>query len=127
MNAVFFSLQASTKDVIAQDLIIHEAFFRQSKLLDQICDGLKQTLILSLMKAFPYQFVPLFTHTSSLTAEDVNDAIFITTDVELTPHDHLVLKFLRRYLSDCDQDGMLHYCIFSAYLYNYNVKVTYIT
>ena len=101
---------------------MHEAFFRHSKLFNQICDGLKQTPILCLMKAFPYQFVPLFTHTGSLTAEDVNDTIFITTDVELTPNDHFVLKFLRQYLFDCDHDGIyMHYCSSSEYLYNHKL------
>ena len=72
--------------MIAQDLSAHEAIYKPSKLLDQFAEGLKKLPVYDLMERFPEQF---FTH----------------KDTEMQPDDELTMKFLKRYLFQCDQEG----------------------
>ncbi len=66
----------------------------------------------SLMRAFPEQFLSLFTYTGSLATEDVIDALVVSPEANMTEHDKLVLKFLRSYIANCNQDSKytLHFC-----------------
>ena len=91
--------------MIAQDLIAHEAIYKPSKLLDQFTEGLKKLPVYNLMERFPEQFLPLFTYTGNITADDVVDALYVHKDTEMQPDDELTMKFLKRYLFQCDQEG----------------------
>ena len=97
-------MQVSTKDIIAQDILTHEAVYKHAKLLDQMCDGLKETLVYKLVMEFPQLFEPLFTFLRQISAEHVLDAIY-TDQVELTPNDPLLMKYLRSFLSESDVNG----------------------
>ena len=46
------------------------------------------------MRAFPDQFVTLFTYTGSLAAENVVEALYVTQDEPLTPDNSLLLKYV---------------------------------
>jgi len=35
----------TTKDIVAQDMLTHETVFKHAKFLDQLCDGLKKTMV----------------------------------------------------------------------------------
>ncbi len=111
-NCFIFLAKVSTKDLIAQDILTHEAIYKNSKLLDQFCDGLKRTPVFCLMRAFPEEFLPFFTYTGCLAAADVVDALVVSPEAKITEHDELVLKFLRSYIENCNQEGkrMKQFC-----------------
>lgn len=99
-----FFLQVSTKELVAQNIVTHEAIYNPSKILDQFGEGLKKLpAVYQLMKAFPDLFLPLFTYSGNIEAEDVIDALFVPKD---TIVEKGLLQFLEQYLLSCSQEGM---------------------
>ena len=66
--------------------------------------GLKKSNVYELMKAFPNQFLPLFTFSGNIEAEDVINALFVPEDAIV---DELLMQFLKEYIMKCSQEGML--------------------
>ncbi len=60
--------------------------------------------ILKLIRAFPEEFCVLFTYTG-LAADNVIEGIFLHPDLEVEPEDELIVSFLKRYLSGCNEHG----------------------
>ncbi len=101
---LMFFLQVSTKELVAQNIVTHEAIYNPSKILDQFGEGLKKLpAVYQLMKAFPDLFLPLFTYSGNIEAEDVIDALFVPKD---TIVEKGLLQFLEQYLLSCSQEGM---------------------
>lgn len=99
-----YFLQVSTKELVAQNIVTHEAIYNPSKILDQFGEGLKKLpAVYQLMKAFPDLFLPLFTYSGNIEAEDVIDALFVPKD---TIVEKGLLQFLEQYLLSCSQEGM---------------------
>ena len=95
----------STKEVIAQDIITHEALYKASKLLDQFCDGMKKLPVLRLVRQYPELFSSLLAYTGNIVADEVLDAVFVHDSTELHPGDEVTVKFLKQYLQECSQEG----------------------
>lgn len=91
-----------TKENIAHVILTHEAIYKCAKILDQLVDGLKKLPIYELMVQFPEQFLPLFTYSGDIAAEDVIGALYVD---EVKSCDELTMKFLKQYLVDCGHEG----------------------
>ncbi len=68
-------LQMANRDIVCQEILCFEAIFKQSKLVDQFCDGLRNAGILKAIRAFPDLFVRLFTYTGDISSKSVLEAI----------------------------------------------------
>ena len=65
----------STKNIIGQQVLCYDSVVRIAKLLDQLCDGLRDGGLLKVVRAFPEIFSPLFTYTACVGSKDVLEAI----------------------------------------------------
>ena len=102
---VVYLLQVTTKDIIAQQVITHEAIYKIAKLLDQFCEGLKKLHIMQLIRSFPELFAPLLTYTGDISPDAVLEAIFIKDETELHSEDKVLLSFLQTFIQTCTQGG----------------------
>ena len=91
----------STKNLVVQEILTYEGLYRLTKMMDLFSDGLKSNGVLKLVRAFPEQFVSLFTYTG-LSAEDVLDTV---CSVRCTPGDEVVLSFFKQYIRSCTEYG----------------------
>ena len=96
----------STKAVIAQNVMAHEAIYRLSKLLDQLCSGMEKSPVLRLIRAFPEIFSALLTYTGNVSVEEVQEAVYVCND-EMCSEDKVIMKFLRLYINQCSTKGKL--------------------
>ena len=81
-------------------------FFRISKLIDQICDGLRPLGFLKAIRAFPELFVHLFTYTASISPADLLEAVYVDGDEDtLSASNAKTLCHLRNFLSESPQEG----------------------
>ena len=101
----------STKDLVAQEVLAHETVYKISKLLDQLCDGMKTLPVLRLLRAFPDLFLSLFTYTGRICSADVLEAIYVHDDTHLVHTDALVLSFLKQYIQESDDNGECSFCL----------------
>ena len=97
---LFILMQMATKDAVAQEIIAHEGIYKAAKLLDQFCDGL-----LSLMRAFPVVFAPLFTFTGEIDVAEVVDGLYVGDEVFLTPDNEVMMEYLRKFILQSDKKG----------------------
>ena len=95
----------STKDIVAQEILAHEAIYKIAKLLDQFCDGLKAVQLLDLVRAFPVVFSPLFTYSGDIDGREVAESLFVDEETELTRQNEIVMDFLHKYLLKCTNEG----------------------
>ncbi len=110
---MLFLIQMTTKYVIAQDILSHEALFRISKLLDQFKDGLKKTHALKLILAFLELFQELFTYCGRVTADEVLDAVYVN-EPEMLPADSITMAFLQKYIRSSSEEGIIPFpCYFT--------------
>ena len=89
----------STKDIVAQEILSHEAIYKIAKLLDQFCDGLKAVQLLGLVRAFPVVFSPLFTYSGDIDGREVAERLFVDKETELTRQNEIIMDFLHKYLA----------------------------
>ena len=97
----------STKEVFAQEVITHEVFYNFSKLLDQMCNGMKRLPIFDVIQSFPHLFTSLFTYSGNVSVDDVLDAVYFPDMTELTSRDEVTVKFIYRYLRECNHEGKI--------------------
>jgi hypothetical protein len=102
---IFPFVQMATKEIIAQDIITHEAVYKVARLLDQFCEGMKKLHVLQLIRGFPELFASLFTFTGDICAQEVQDAIFVHDNTVLQPGDDVTLKYLSKFIQECTQTG----------------------
>ena len=98
-------MQMATKDAVAQEIIAHEGIYKAAKLLDQFCDGLQALRLLSLMRAFPVVFAPLFTFTGEIDVAEVVDGLYVGDEVFLTPDNEVIMEYLRKFILQSDKKG----------------------
>lgn len=65
-----------SKDIVAQNIIAHDALYRRAALLDQFSKGLKEMGLLQLIKVFPTVMLSLFVFTGKLSTDEVLEAIY---------------------------------------------------
>ena len=61
----------TTRHSVVQDIILHEVIAKRQKMLDQLAEGLNGLGLLSLIRAFPEVFLPLFVSTGDISSADV--------------------------------------------------------
>jgi hypothetical protein len=105
----------STKDIVAQEILAHEAIYKIAKLLDQFCDGLKAVQLLDLVRAFPVVFSPLFTYSGDIDGREVAESLFVDEETELTRQNEIVMDFLHKYLLKCTNEGEKPYYFFVGF------------
>ena len=93
----------SNKDMIGQEVVCYEAVGKISKLLDQIGEGLRTLEVIRVMRRFPELFVPLFTYTASISAEEVLDAVH--ADENMMPEDRVTMAHLNRWISEASVES----------------------
>ena len=79
--------------------------YKAAKLLDQFCDGLQALRLLSLMRAFPVVFAPLFTFTGEIDVAEVVDGLYVGDEVFLTPDNEVMMEYLRKFILQSDKKG----------------------
>ena len=79
----------SNKDVIAQEILCFDAVGRVSKLLDQLCSGLRELGVLNLIRTFPDLFVHLFTKLYCLLMSKCGTRIYIIYMDELASEEDI--------------------------------------
>ena len=92
--------------MIAQDVLVHEAVYKLEKFMDQFCDRLHKLGLLRLLRAFPNEFVEIFTYAGSVTVDDVLEAVFVDEEeTQMQPGDSITLSLLHEYTRGCDKEG----------------------
>jgi len=91
------------KDWIAQQLMQHEGLHKSVSLLDQYKHGLQKADMLSIIQAFPENFLPLFTYEGEIKAKDVLEILHIEED---KLQDTLTLELLTMYINQLCQAGI---------------------
>ena len=99
-----------------------DAVFKHAKLLDQVCDGLKKTMIYPLIVQFPHLFEPLFTFCGVVGREDVINALYIEEDHDMTPFSvptlwSLMMKVGSVTICELVLDSLLAHCHYISLLY----------
>lgn len=92
----------STKDSIAQDILLNEALIKPKPLLDQIAEGLKCLGVLKLVRAFPVAFGSVFMTQGQLTAQVVKKLLVKPTLIE---QQEQVWQCLENFLDVCSEEG----------------------
>ena len=85
---------------VSNSLMVHEALYKISKLLDELQVGLKDIEILDVIQAFPELFLKLFTFNGFIANADVLQALCIQDEDE----GELVL-FLYCYIEELTKQG----------------------
>lgn len=97
--------QFANRDVVAQEIVAHEAIYKLSKLLDQFCERMKKLRLLPLIRCFPEMFAPLFTFTGNISVNEVLEALFIHDETVVHPDDEKTFAFLQEFIRGCSRKG----------------------
>ena len=87
----------ANRHVIAQEIVNYEAVFKESKLLDQLCEGFQNLGILQAIRTFPEFFLHLLTYTASASSVDVLEAIYTEDD------DDLNFSIVKRFVEEASE------------------------
>ena len=93
----------TTPHSVVQDIILHEVIAKRQKMLDQLAEGLNGLTLLSLIRAFPEVFLPLFVSTGDIFSADVIE--ITTTKDHRTPSEEATWNILIRFIYDCSNKG----------------------
>jgi len=86
----------SSKDAIAQNIVMNKALYRLVPILDQIVDGLKQAGVLTMFQQFPNVCASLM-HNGMVNAGEVSLAVYVDEEeTRMKPGDEVTLMSLHK-------------------------------
>lgn len=95
--------------MIGQEILCYDSVGRISKLLDQMCAGLRTLGVLEIIRAFPELFAPLLVYMASVSANNVNESIYVDESISnILPGDLVTLAHLKRWVSEASEEYKLH-------------------
>jgi len=97
----------SSKDAIAQNIVMNKALYRLVPILDQIVDGLKQAGVLTMFQQFPNVCASLLMYNGMVNTGEVSLVVYVDEEeTRMKPGDEVTLMFLHRYIKEATQQSM---------------------
>ena len=94
-----------TKDIIAQDIVLHEAVIRHSRVMSHFTDGLREIGLMHLMKVLPDLFEPLFVSTNNITSASFKQLLKLPKKEDLSDIQSNAIKDLLYFIDSASDDG----------------------
>ena len=114
-------LQMSTRDYIAQQIMVNEVIYTRKASIDQFIDGLCALRFFELLVNFSLAFEPLFLASKANTPgiEDVLSLLQLSPDCS-SDKDQEIFSMLKDFVKSLNSEGQQTHYIFSNFVVNQN-------
>lgn len=114
--SLFFQLQLSNRDAVAQNIIMDAAIVKPARLLDQLKEGLEVLGVLKGIQHFPEACAPFSVHTGKPEASDVINTLRLSENESLSTSQELLIQKLKAFIQECSPQGTYWDCILMMFI-----------